>query len=585
MKLLVVESSGKASLMLDFLRKAAPSEEWKVISCNNHFAGLSPKSLSLNPKKGFAPSWKSRDRKYSKIVRNAIEKASAVYAATDFGPDGEAIAYQIFMTAERAGKPFFRLRLPVLDVESFKEAISSPGEVDRPVFDSFLAREAVDRFVRFKLGPVMMKRLGSGALERIPALLLTELARRERKVRRYQPEENWTVRALLENGSIAVSGPVESEDAANEIVRRCKAAEPAYTSAPEQELPPPPFTTSSLLRFLSERYGYLPSQSMKLCEMLYGLGYITQPYTDSFFVADSFLESVRAYIEVTFGEEFLHGKKRKYVADGSSDRLEAIRPTNIVVAPSKSNIRGDLRTVYQAIWFSAVASQGLFALLEKQVCNYTFPESTDVVFSAHGVRVASSGWHQLSSRLFLVPNQELMEEGLSVLEASTLLTKIAPPLRHTAASLIAWLDETAVGRPHNYAASISYLLDVGHAESIQGRLRITDRGEAILTFLRKAVPDLIDPDFQAETEEEIDSVAAGDLTYQKFALDYWNWVLDAESKMEKASLRPKFHSPGGGKLRIWIDKDRVWAFSRKEDWWTPVIFDSRGRFVADASDE
>lgn len=585
MKLLVVESSGKASLMLDFLRKAGSTEEWKVISCNNHFAGLSPKSLSLDPKKGFAPSWKSRDRKYFKIVRNAIEGASEVYAATDFGPDGEAIAYQVSVTAERAGKPFFRLHLPVLDVESFKAALTAPGKVDRSVFESFLAREAVDRFVRFKLGPVMAERLGLGALERIPSLLLTELARRERKVRRHKAAESWTVRALLENGSIAISGPIENEAAASEIVRRCKTAEPAYTSAPEQELPPPPFTTSTLLQFLSERYGYLPSQSMKLCEMLYGLGYITQPYTDSFFVADSFLDSVRTYIEHTFGIEFLHDKKRKYVADGLNDGLEAICPTDIGVAPSKSNIRGDLRTVYQAIWFSAVASQGTFALLEKQECNYTFPGSTEVIFSARGVRLAAPGWHQLSSRLFLAPNQELMEEGLAVLEASTVLTRSIPPPRHTAASLVAWLDGMSVGRPHNYAASISYLLDVGHVESTQGRLRITDRGEAVLTFLRKTVPDLIDPDFQAEIEEEIDSVAAGILTYQKFAQDYWDWVLDAERKMSKATLRPKFLSPGGGKLRIWIDKDRVWAFSRKEDWWTPVIFDSRGRFVADASDE
>jgi DNA topoisomerase-1 len=580
MKLLIVESVGKASLLLEFLRKLSMQGEWEVISCNGHYAGLSPKSLSLDVSKEFSPSWKSRDRKYFKVVKTAVDKADEVYAATDLSPDGEAIAYQVSISSGRAKKPFHRLRLPVLDLESFKKALDSPGDIDRAVFDSFLAREALDRFVKFRLGRALADRLGTGDLSRISSLLLTELARSERKVRKHKSGGNWRVRALLENGSLAASGSIESEAVANEVVRRCKAAEPAYTTSIVHEHPLPPFTTSTLLGFLSDRYGFLPSKSMKMCETLYGLGYITQPYTDSFLVSDSFLDSVRSYIERTFGSELLCSKRRRYVVDGADFRLEAIRPIDISVAPSKSNITGDLKTVYSALWFNSIASQGRLATLEQQVCKYTFVGSTDVVFSAEGTRLSHPGWHQLSSRLFLRPGQELAEGGLSVLEASALFVKDTPPLRHTAASLIAWLDEKAVGRPHNYASSISYLLDAGYVVRLQGRLQITDRGEAVLTYLRRAAPDLIDSDFQAEAEEEIDSVREGSLSYLKFANDYWKWTLETENKMRKTYLRPRFSSPAGGKLRLLVDKDRVWAFSRKEDWWTQVEFDSRGRAAA-----
>lgn len=585
MKLLVVESTGKASLMLDFVRKTRPDENWQVISCNHHFVGLSPKSLSLNPKKEFAPTWKSRDRKYFRIVKSSVEKASEVYAATDLGPDGEAIAHQIAITAQKANKPFFRLRLPTLEADAFEAALALPGAVDEHKLGSFLAREAIDRFVRFQLGPTMGTKLGLQALERIPSLLLTELGRRERKIRRHAATEHWTVRALLESGALALSGPLSSEQEAEELVRRCRAAEPAYTSALNKALPPPPFTTSTLLQFLSDRYGFLPARSMKLCETLHNLGYITQPYTDSFYVSDAFLEKVRQHIEVDFGGMFLHEKKRRYVTGENAGGLEAIRPIDIGLTPSKSDIRGDLRTVYSAIWFNAIASQGLSSVLEQQLCEYSLPGSTDVVFTARGTRLATAGWHQLSSRLFLSPEQELVEDSLAILEASAFKEKSAPPLRHTAASLISWLDEKMVGRPHNYASSISFLLDAGYVQAAQKRLQITPHGEAVVTYLRKAAPDLIDPDFQAEVEEEIDSVAQGEETYSIFARDYWSWTQQTQERMSTTILRPRFRTSDGNKLRVWADRERVWAFSHKEDVWIPVKFDSRGRVISDADSE
>lgn len=574
MKLLVVESTGKASKMLEVLRKAGVDSEWEVISCEGHYAGLSPKSLSFNQKKNFAPSWKSRNLKVLKRVQAAIEGADEVYAATDNGAEGEAIAFQISITAERAEKPFHRIRLRSLTAGAFTSA--DPQPLNLSLFNSWLARQLVNRLVRFQLSPVLEKRLGATTIERIPALILTELAKRERKVRRFEVHEGWTVRALLSNGSVATSRMFATEEEAEDLVRRATTVEPGYHSAMEKQPPKKPFTTSTLLQFLSDRYGFLPSHSMHMCETLYGLGYITFPYTTSTTYESEFASAAAAYVSTNLDEDLVSEEAPLHVGEGA----EAIRPLDVSIEPSRSKIRGDMRTVYQAIWFNSIASQGNDALIEKQECSYGFFNSTDIVLSAKGTRLVAPEWHQLSGRLFLDQDQELFEEGLSIVEASSVFTKEAAPSHHTAATLIEWLDECTVGRPSNYARSISSLVDAGYAEVSHGRISITPQGEAVLTFIRKAVPDLIDPDFHAEVEEDIDSVLEGVTSFEKFAQDYWTWTQVAADNIAKSSLKPRILAPGGSKTRVWVQPTGVVAFSRKEDWEVPVYFDSKGRIAA-----
>lgn len=573
MKLLVVESTGKATRILDLLRKASLSDEWEVVSCEGHYAGLSPKSLSLDPKKDFAPSWKSRNKRMFARVKSAVDGADEVYAGTDSGPDGEVIALQVSITAENAGKPFRRVRIPSLTVQELPSALQEHAELDQNLIGGYLAREAIDRFVRFKLGSVLGKKLGAPSLERISSLLLTELARRERRVRRFTPSEHWTVRALLDNGAIATSGPLTEEDA-SEVVRRCKAAEPGFHSALQKVKPPEPFNTSTLLQFLNSRYGYTPEHVMNMASTLYSLGFITYPYTSSTSLDVEFVSELRKYIHSTFGEDFL---EEDPASCSPLSGLGAIRPLDISVAPSKAKLRGDLKTVYQAIWFNSLATQGTSALLEEQECRYQFFGETEVCFTARGTRLASPGWHQLSGRLFLDQEQELREEGLAVLEASAAPTKTTPPERHSPATLIAWMDDQAVGRPHNYAHAFAYMIEAEYAAMARGRLQVTPKGEALVTYLRKAAPDLIDPDFHGEAEEEIESVLSGNVTYASFASDYWEWATEVEAKMKKSSLRPRFKSPGGKKTKVWVGAENVFAVAPSEDWSVPILFDEKGR--------
>ena len=236
--------------------------------------------------------------------------------------------------------------------------------------------------------------------------------------------------------------------------------------------------------------------------------------------------------------------------------------------------------MYSAVWFRALGTQGEDALLEDQECHYSYEDT--VLFSARGCRLASPGWHQLTSRLFLEPNQELRPESLSIVEGSHVEHTSKPPHRHSASSILAWLDDKMIGRPRNYASVIPWLLTSGFATAHRGRIHISPKGEAVVTFLRKAAPDLIDPDFHAEVEEGIDAVASGS-SYSSFAQFYWEWATSSEEKMASSSLRAQFKSPEGKKPVVWVAHSGVVARSSQEDWSVPVSFDARGRIVTQES--
>ncbi len=579
--LIVVESEGKKRFFSDLIRKAS-LDGWVAVSCNRHYCGLPKSQLGIDPKT-LAFTWKVRNIQAFERIKKAVSRADVVYAATDSSPEGEAIANQISITASYANKMFRRIRLTALDVESLKSAIENSGELNTNSLNSYLAREAADRIVHFTLSPVLAARLGEGLqVNRTAIPLLSELARVERKIRKFKSDSYFVVRALLSDGSTAESGPL-SENRAQEIARRAAAAVPAFISARELAPVQPPFTLSTIIQFASWRYGIDALTCVRVCDTLYEMGLITYPYTDSTWLSPEAARRIHDHVTHKLAAELAEKSPTTF---SSASLLEAIRPVHISLAPSQLDLSGDLKSIYSAIWFRTLGSQGRPAQFERHNCSYALDD--EEVFRAEGLSLVEPGWHQLSSRLF-EPTIRPLEPDSTVVEASVFEVTSKPPKRHTHGTLVAWLDAHFIGRPWVYRPALEFLHHNSYVESLGGGLlRITPKGEAVLTFVRRTAPDLIDPDFCAEIEEEILAVERGDLTFEKFFNDLWQWATETAVFMAKKSLRPSFRSPeSGSRLRVLIDKEsgRPYVSASGEDWRSFVVFDEKGRIVPSSEDE
>lgn len=574
--LIVVESAGKQRFISGLLRKAS-LDDWKVISCSGHYCGLPKTQLGIDPK-SLDFTWKVRNIQAFERLKKAVADASAVYAATDTSPEGEAIANQVSITAGYAGKPFYRIRLPSLDPDSLKAALDSPGDIDRALLQGYLAREAADRIVQFTLSPLLADRLGNDGLQlnRVAIPLLSELARVERNLRRFKSTSFFVVRALLSDGSIAESAALSLSEA-EEVAKRAKTAVPAFTCARELAPVEPPFTLSSLIQFASRRYGIDALTCMKTCETLYEMGLITYPYTDSCWISSIVAADIHSYVVDKLVADLAEDSPTTFSAP---TLLEAIRPVQIALAPSQLDLAGDFKLLYSAIWFRTTGCQGKPAQMERQTCTYFIDDQE--AFKAEGLILVESNWHQLSSKLFEPPTHHL-EADATVDEVFVIEVSSKPPKRHTHGTLVAWLDANFIGRPWVYRSALEFLHNNNYVDLLGGGLlRITSKGEAVITFVRHAAKDLLDPAFCSEIEEEIKAIEHGHSTFEDFVRSHWQWATEVGSRMAKKSLRPTFTSPESEKkLRVYIDKEsgRPYVKASGDDWWSFVAFDEKGRIT------
>lgn len=573
MKLFVVESAARASLLSGIAMKMP---DVRVISCNGAYAGLPKNQRVFDPKSNFTPKYSVRDSKTLSRLREAMSAADEVVAFTLGDDDGEFIAHQLSITAGLVGKKFLRCRATELTESSVLSSLSSDLPVNEHQVNAYLAREAIDRFISFEILPLVRKRLGPGVggIHLHTAFLLNLLARRERKLRGGTSHNLWSIQATLEDGSISESVSLfASEGEALSASEQVGASVPSYTSARRAVPAPEPFNTSSLLRFLATRYAFSPSKSLDFCDALYSMGMITYPYTSSATFSCSATDRIRDFISKTFGSSLLSGTPQF----SSSSQEEAIRPVSIKLSPADSSLGGDLRTVYSAVWFRSLATQGSSYICEDQECTH---ETSDPVLRATGVRVVDLGWHQLSSKLFFDSRQTIDDSQLSVIDYGVVPKISTNARRHTYGSLLRKLDEAMIGRPTTYRSAFSSLVNDGYAVLHGGTLRITLRGEALVTFLRRSVPDLLDADFCAELEEEIDSVRSGS-SLSDFMHHYWDWTQRSCSMISTKYLRPRFRCPDDDSaLRVWLpSKSDPVVQSASTSWFSPFCFDSKGQIV------
>ena len=561
-QLIIVESPAKVKTIKKFL-----GPQYMVQASVGHVRDLPSSSLGVDEANDFAPHYEVIDNKKNVVseLRAAASKADTVYLAPDPDREGEAIAWHVAELIRDKAKDIKRIQFNEITAKAVKEALANPRELNGHLFDAQQARRVLDRLVGYKISPLLWKSIKRGiSAGRVQSVALRLIVEREEAREVFKPEEYWLFKALLaadvpppfkaELAKVGGKKAVVSNAAQAKDIEDAMAGKPFVVESVEEKererAPQPPFITSTLQQAANQRLSYTAKRTMNIAQRLYegvelgdrGLtALITYMRTDSTRIADEARDAAKAFIEGSFGKEYLPKRARVYKAKGGAqDAHEAIRPVDVTITPDevKIHLPPEQYNLYRLIWSRFVASQ---------MAGARFHDTTVSIACAH------TQWKAKGERLLFPGFLAAMPRGkdeadaeLPPLTAGQTLTLekldkeqkfTQPPARFSEASLVRELEELGIGRPSTYAAIISTLQDREYVSLKERHFVPTDLGRVVCTQLVEHFGKLMDVGFTAQMEENLDKVAEGQEQWvellRRFSEDF-NPTLAAASKNMKS---------------------------------------------------
>ncbi|MFH1375975.1 MAG: type I DNA topoisomerase, partial [Patescibacteria group bacterium] len=539
-KLVIVESPAKARTITKFLGK-----NYTVKASMGHVRDLPKSKIGVDTESGsFLPEYiTSRDKtKVITELKKLVKTADEIVLATDEDREGEAIAWHL-LTALKVGKDQKTSRIVFHEItkEAVERALKNPRELDRNLIDAQQARRVLDRLVGYELSPLIWKKIRYGlSAGRVQSVAVRLIVEREREIEKFKPEEYWSIAANLETprgdaftAELSKIGDkkaeVHSKGAAEKIEMDLKGAEWKVAKVEKKEKkrnPAPPFITSTLQVEAHRKLGFSVKKTMLLAQRLYegadtGEGLITYMRTDSTNLAASAVKSARAVIEQKFGKEFVPISARAFTAKakGAQEAHEAIRPTDPACAPEslKDTLENDVYRLYELIWRRFLACQMAEAVLDQTGVDVA---AKDYIFRATGQIIKFAGFLAVYKRGYDSVEEERAdsEKILPEINENELLNLLKllseqhftkPLARYTEATLVKKLESEGIGRPSTYAPTISTIQVRGYVEKDGKALRPTDTGTVVNDFLVKHFERIMDYQFTAKMEEQLDEIAEG----------------------------------------------------------------------------
>jgi DNA topoisomerase-1 len=578
--LVVVESPAKARTVANIL-----GGEYEVKASVGHVRDLPKSALGVDVKHGFDPYYivpKEKRRVVSEIAA-ASKGAQVIFLATDPDREGEAIAWHLVQAAGLDEASLQRVVFHEITPQAVREAFRHPRAIDMQLVQAQQARRILDRLVGYNLSPLLWKKVARGlSAGRVQSVALRLVVEREREIQSFVPNEYWTIEAQLSKTDdpqsfraklTGLAGKrkkleIASQQEADRLVDLLQSAAYGVTSVQKKKQarrPSPPFITSTLQQEAARRLGFTAQRTMRIAQQLYeGLaidgegevGLITYMRTDSTQVADSAREETRAYIREKFGQSYLPHSPRVYKkkVKRAQEAHEAIRPTSTYREPEKvqSYLNREQHRLYTLIWQRMVASQMGDALYDVTTADIEAKPSAGrdaYLLRAVNTQLAFAGYRHLytEAREEGEEEEDLGKNPLPELAAGDLLRLLGlspeqhfsePPPRYTEASLIRALEENGIGRPSTYAPIIATVQGRGYVKRENGRLRPQELGFVVNDLLTTYFPDIVDVNFTAEMEEELDEIARGERPWQPVVEHFYAPLMKA---LAVASEAPAVH--------------------------------------------
>jgi DNA topoisomerase I len=556
--LVIVESPAKAKTLGKYLGR-----DFQVKASVGHVVDLPKSKLGVDIKKDFAPDFHVIQTKKKVIddLKKAAKGKEHIYLASDPDREGEAIAWHIADQLAKNHRRMHRVLINEITKKAVQDAIANPMELDRNKFDAQVARRVLDRLVGYQISPLLWKKVRRGlSAGRVQSVAVRLVCEREREIRAFESVEYWSLTALLE-GRLPPSFKarlvqwqgqkvdnkkfrLENEQHVQDIVKSLQDAPWVIAEVEKKErrrYPTAPFVTSKLQQEAARKLGFQPRRTMQLAQQLYegvelgnegSVGLITYMRTDSTRVSNDALAAVRQHIQAQYGKNYVPGRPNTFRSKrGAQDAHEAIRPTTLDYAPERIRrfLRRDLFQLYSLIWDRFVASQMVPAVYDQT--SFEIPVK-EAIFRATGQQIKFDGF----MKVYIEGRDEQTQQAngadddtadepqeidgvLPDLQKGDALNLLSmdprqhftqPPPRFTQASLIKELDEKGIGRPSTYAAIISNILDREYVLQNEGRsLAPTDLGFLVTDLLVESFPDILNVEFTAGMEDELDKIEEG----------------------------------------------------------------------------
>jgi len=535
--LIIVESPTKARTIKKFL-----PARYAVRASVGHVRDLPKSTLGVDVEHDFTPKYLTIKGKGEVIkdLKSAVKGASEVYLATDPDREGEAIAWHLAELL-KLPKPK-RIELHEITKEAALAALRHPHPIDMDRVNAQQARRILDRLVGYKISPLLWSKVRGGlSAGRVQSVAVRLIVDREREIEAFVPREYWSITAYLaahgaEPFAAELVGyrgekvDIATMERADEILRDLEGKAYRVAAIRKREVKrnaPAPFTTSTLQQEASRKLKMRVRRTMQVAQMLYEgvdlggsdgtVGLITYMRTDSTRISDQARESAREFVVSTYGEAF-HGGRVHKVSQSAQDAHEAIRPTSVLHTPQRvaPHLKRDELRLYTMIWERFVASQMSAAVFDQTTVDVAAGDGT---FRVTGSIMRFPGFTQVY--------EEGRDEDARSAKAKTLLPELhedqsldcrklepkqhftEPPPRYTEATLVKALEDNGVGRPSTYSTIVETIQARGYVTQQERRFLPTEIGAAVNDLLVEHFPKIVNLDFTATMEGDLDKVAVG----------------------------------------------------------------------------
>ncbi|HSI66933.1 MAG TPA: type I DNA topoisomerase [Planococcus sp. (in: firmicutes)] len=566
--LVIVESPAKAKTIERYLGK-----KYKVRASLGHLRDLPRSQMGVDVENNYEPRYITIRGKGPILqdLKKEAKKAKKIFLAADPDREGEAIAWHLATALGIDQNEESRVVFNEITKDAIKESFKHPRKIDMNLVDAQQARRILDRLVGYSISPLLWKKVKKGlSAGRVQSVALKLVIDRENEIKRFEPEEYWSITGEFEKGKKVFEAQyygnakekvkLQNEDDVKAVMASMKGKNFTVNRVVKKERkrnPSPSFTTSSLQQEAARKLNFRAKKTMMLAQQLYeGIsvgkegvtGLITYMRTDSTRISDTARNETLEYITGKYGQEYLTKEAPKKQTAKSQDAHEAVRPTSVLRTPEamKSILSRDLHRLYKLIWDRFVASQMAPAVLDTVMAEL---QSGEAVFRANGSQIKFPGF----MKLYVEGTDDQTEDKDNILPEMTEGDKVKataiepkqhftqPPPRFTEARLVRTLEELGIGRPSTYAPTLDTIQKRGYVAMDAKRFLPTELGEIVHELVSEFFPDILNIEFTAKMEHDLDSIEDGESEWRviidTFFKPFEKHVEIAENEMEKIVIK------------------------------------------------
>ena len=575
--LVIVESPAKAKTIEGFL-----GSDFTVRSCYGHIRELPKKGDPIDVENNFNPTYvvPQDKKKVVSELSSLAKKSKIVWLATDEDREGEAISWHLLHALKLNEENTKRITFNEITKNAVLKAVDNPRDIDENLVNSQQARRILDRLVGYELSPVLWRKVKPNlSAGRVQSVTVKLIVHREQEIADHKPVETFKVVANFEYNGLKfkaeLSSNLASENEAITFLNSLKYKDfkiIRVTKKPGKRSPSAPFITSTLQQEASRVLGFSVSRTMSVAQRLYESGHITYMRTDSVSLSKDAMSSAQQQITRSFGSHYCNPRKYQNKNKSAQEAHEAIRPSNFGLSSLDNDSPED--KLYKLIWRKTIASQMSDAEIEKTTIEIGF-EGISQNFLSTGEVIKFDGFLKVYNLFSGKEGQSILpnvNDGDPVNCVDVLATQkfSRPPARYTEASLVKKLEDLGIGRPSTYAPTIKTVQDRGYVEikDLEGvdrdiiqielasgevkknnltekagadrkKMMPTTIGEVVNDFLSEHFQKIMDYNFTADIEKELDAIADGSLIWSdmlgKFYKPFHKNVTYIQENAERAN--------------------------------------------------